>query len=618
MKKHVVLAILTVLLFNTNSPATTVIPIEFDCPVCNETFVSNVFGSYSIFHEPARDLRDSMFCADCKTCPYCLFSSLNWDFSDISDDEITKLKQFLKAPRLEIHPTERKEIQQDFQEDSLYTNFYSQLLTRHCNQIRQTNIETNVALARLMYYRTYGNPPLESHYLQQLIDILSDYLNNENIDDDDRAIHTYLLGEMYRQAGQDRKALKYFDAVQKQIKDMATIKHYTLEDSMHRLAIWAIEQSSLIKFHNMTAEQLRPFLISPPPEGESPEKEAMLKIAIQILMQRNEPDDQKVFAEYIKNTECLDFIKDQINRKKWHGDILINSQLQEKTKTSTSSVKHQQSACDSSYMPFDSDITEFKTALNFMLTDSIFQNYTIQQGDNLTFIADKNKTTIERLLELNPKITNPDSIKAGGTLRLPKTPNGWNEKDTLSTLNTLLKQNDPQAVQYFMQWLTTVQGHSLDRHFHHFRGCLKTLAETSNQWDLPEFSNKENSEEQDFLYLCLAYFKGDKSLTSMFPFNNDAMNKAALFCFTVKKDTHVKPKIFDFLMKKKDIYFFTMFYMRQYLSEVSDKKDIPTLKQIAHLKESQQNADHINSFTRKRIEELILEINLKELFSQYQ
>ena len=44
--------------------------------------------------------------------------------------------------------------------------------------------------------------------------------------------------------------------------------------------------------------------------------------------------------------------------------------------------------------------------------------YTIKRGDTLSEIAQRNKTTVEAIMKLNPKIKNPDKIKAGDTIRI--------------------------------------------------------------------------------------------------------------------------------------------------------------------------------------------------------
>ena len=44
--------------------------------------------------------------------------------------------------------------------------------------------------------------------------------------------------------------------------------------------------------------------------------------------------------------------------------------------------------------------------------------YTIKSGDTLSGIAVKYKTTIAKLMALNPRITNPDVIYAGDVIRI--------------------------------------------------------------------------------------------------------------------------------------------------------------------------------------------------------
>lgn len=47
-------------------------------------------------------------------------------------------------------------------------------------------------------------------------------------------------------------------------------------------------------------------------------------------------------------------------------------------------------------------------------------HYQIQTGDTLTRIAYRYSTTVDKILELNPSITDPDRIKAGDIISLPE------------------------------------------------------------------------------------------------------------------------------------------------------------------------------------------------------
>ena len=47
------------------------------------------------------------------------------------------------------------------------------------------------------------------------------------------------------------------------------------------------------------------------------------------------------------------------------------------------------------------------------------QEYTVKPGDNLTTLAQKNKTSVRELMAANPQITNPDQLWAGETINIP-------------------------------------------------------------------------------------------------------------------------------------------------------------------------------------------------------
>ena len=74
--------------------ATTVLPVLTPCPVCGKPSVVSEICTDSSIGEPARDLRDSPFArfTRIRTCPYCLYSSLNSDFADVAPAEQAALK----------------------------------------------------------------------------------------------------------------------------------------------------------------------------------------------------------------------------------------------------------------------------------------------------------------------------------------------------------------------------------------------------------------------------------------------------------------------------------------------------------------------------------------------
>lgn len=45
--------------------------------------------------------------------------------------------------------------------------------------------------------------------------------------------------------------------------------------------------------------------------------------------------------------------------------------------------------------------------------------YQIQPGDNLSTLAQKYRTSVKHILDLNPNITNPDRIRAYDWLNMP-------------------------------------------------------------------------------------------------------------------------------------------------------------------------------------------------------
>lgn len=76
------------------------------------------------------------------------------------------------------------------------------------------------------------------------------------------------------------------------------------------------------------------------------------------------------------------------------------------------------------------DYVSNQSAFDFFLTGSTINNqygtYQIQYGDTLSEIADSNNTTIARLMEMNPDITDADLIMSGNNIVVPLNDNESN------------------------------------------------------------------------------------------------------------------------------------------------------------------------------------------------
>lgn len=83
-----------------------------------------------------------------------------------------------------------------------------------------------------------------------------------------------------------------------------------------------------------------------------------------------------------------------------------------------------------------------------------YTRYIIQKGDTLMRLAHSFGTTIERLLELNPSVTNPDKIKAGDVLIVEETagetPEATAKGDVVSSLRAAIK-----IIEDVIDWLDT-------------------------------------------------------------------------------------------------------------------------------------------------------------------
>jgi LysM repeat protein len=87
--------------------------------------------------------------------------------------------------------------------------------------------------------------------------------------------------------------------------------------------------------------------------------------------------------------------------------------------------------------------------------------YTVTRGQTLTSIAKANGVTVQELIEANPQITDPNSIRTGQTIRLPSTASGYTPAEAGSDSapsNSAGLPNDAAQTQALTEALGNVQG----------------------------------------------------------------------------------------------------------------------------------------------------------------
>ncbi len=574
-----------VTLLSPSAEATTVFPIEITCPVCQETFIDNRIGSYSMFGEPSRDLRDSMFCVNVCTCPYCLYSAINYDFEEITADEKQQLKVFLADIKLDLRDEERKALLQSCEDsDRVPVEFLCNLLTRECYRLRKTDIDDDLAFHRFLYYRTWTNE-LSVLYRCDLIESLIKYLQADIKDKGEQLAMTYLLGEMYRQDGQFIKALASFESVKSHWKKLSGKQ----KDDYKLIFDFTIEQASNTNMRSLGALQIQQYLLNDDIDYDSITGK-LAKAAILLLLERNDQESLEVLAKFFNDHDHDKFIERFIGDRKSSDMYQIMSIANPVSKE-----------------PKEDEVVS-KAFLSKIFRGDIFRNYIVAKGDTLTSIAQGNETKVSRILEINPQITDPNMISIDSLIRLINTPVDWDERRLLHTLDDLLDEKHPVAIPYSIEWLKTVGKESIDDYDYIICRVLTRLERENSMWTLPA----EKQVASELIYDCLSYLKGSRDgLVGQFPYEDSCFDSIALKCFAAKKDETIKEKVIARLSNKDGWAISSE--AADYFESVCGQKDVAELKAIACAAGSDNPRDDLRIWARQRIEEIILNFQLKEV-----
>ena len=500
------------LLTMTSAMATEMMTESNTCPVCDETFISTEISSYySGQYEQEHDLSGSpsALFGEAQTCPYCLYSSLKSDFSNISPDEKEKLKSYLEHVDLKLSKQKIETIFKKPVVDSALTHDHllSIYLARDCYKLRKKNEKSDFNLLLCLYYMTkrdiYAN--LNETYREQLIELLADQLQRNIYEEGKRAVLTYLLGELYRLDKKNEKALVQFGNAKNLAKDLKKIKRVSDEgeESYEWVSDWATEQSSRINFEVLPPHVLRLFIkeeISK--EDDNSDSSIKMKVAIQVLSGREDTESWKILANFaMKNLNNLDYLdsvavltekKLRINQEFWKW-------IEENYRTALKIYEAKGNKAEIIWIRIsngfakifertDPELVEeiLQKSIPEILADSIFTEYTIRPGDTLGGIAKIYKSSVERLNELNPDIKNTNLVTAGQKIKVLKTPPGFSEEMILENLPSLILEKDPSAVKYFIAWCKTLAAYSLKRYYWNITNCLSAIAQTGEILSLPQ------------------------------------------------------------------------------------------------------------------------------------
>ena len=199
------------LLHGRQARATTVYADAQKCPVCKDTFIRTAIGSYNSFGAKYYDLRHlpvfGLF-GGTLMCPYCLYTSMECDFENLSFAERRELRKWTADIDLSLTDLEREILEADG-----YRRLPTSLiLARNAYARRKPDPRIQAQLALAFYYGSSeeSDPKLHPVYRRQAIQQIRSTLGANKYDVKERAVMTYLMGELLRLDGQDENALAAF------------------------------------------------------------------------------------------------------------------------------------------------------------------------------------------------------------------------------------------------------------------------------------------------------------------------------------------------------------------------------------------------------------------------
>lgn len=191
---------------------TTLQPFQFTCPLCGNKFESQLVTSTNSFGRLHSDLYKEAegqqpVCYFIHTCPDCGYTGYEGDFGPQSlDDAFKGLVEKIITPEVKSRQIETN------------GNFY---LAALCAEWRGAPA---YVLARIYHmgawcYRIKGEKDKELFYLQEALANFERALRQDDTPKENRAVYTYLIGDIYRRLGDPERAKEYYGKVEQALKE---------------------------------------------------------------------------------------------------------------------------------------------------------------------------------------------------------------------------------------------------------------------------------------------------------------------------------------------------------------------------------------------------------------
>lgn len=244
--------------------ATSVAPVDRECPVCSMPTVGLQLMSYSRFGEAERDLSDQLFFGPgVEICPQDLFAT--WPERRALDaNEKSDLAAFLKDPAVELTRGEKDALGVDL-EMLRGSVWWESLWARTCDARRKPDPRHQWETAMHLYYEgKLATRPWEkrlaAHFTAAAIQSLKEAESAAWPKDVEKRIFSYLRAELLRRSGKAEEAKALFAEVMRQEESFKD------DEETAWIGSWAKEQSFRIDASTATAETLGNWLLEPIPD----------------------------------------------------------------------------------------------------------------------------------------------------------------------------------------------------------------------------------------------------------------------------------------------------------------------------------------------------------------
>ena len=191
---------------------TTLQPHQFTCPLCGNMFESQMIASTNSFGKLHSDLYKEAegaqpVCYFVHTCTNCGYSGYDGDFEP---QDFSQMFRDLVGENITPEVKNRK--------IETNGNFY---LAALCAEWREAPLST---LARIYHMgawccRVRGEKEKEKFYLGKAAEYFEKALTYGEAPRENKAIFTYLIGDLYRRLGETEKANEWYGRVEQAIKE---------------------------------------------------------------------------------------------------------------------------------------------------------------------------------------------------------------------------------------------------------------------------------------------------------------------------------------------------------------------------------------------------------------